>query len=297
MSAETTPKNNYLTDVTRIGTADRLSFTFTVSTLLVAALIFGLSFFSEPREKPENLPTLDVILVQKKSIQAPKKADFLAQSNQQGGGHSQEKARPTNLIAGPTPEYTGLAPVRMRKTVPSPTVQKQDNLISNLNARTQVLAHQKPDEERKPTSPPRPAELENLDIAKLENEIADRIKKYAHKPKKKYISASTKEDIYARYLHAWAARVKRMGNLNYPAEARRRHLTGELILSVGLRRDGSVAETTIIKSSGHKVLDDAAKHIVAISSPFEPLPEDSTADILYITRTWQFLPGQRIRTK
>ena len=281
----------------RIGTSDRMSLTFTLATLLVAALVFGISFVNQAKKRPQHLPTLDVILVQKKNADAPEKADFLAQSNQQGGGSSEEKSRPQNRISGPTPDQSGLSPVRMRKSTPKPSVKKHEQLISNLNARTQVLADEKPDKEKKPQKPRKTAELENLAMAKLENEISDRIKKYARKPKKKYISASTREDIYARYLHGWAAQVKRMGNLNYPEEARRLHLTGELILSVGIRRDGSVAEILVLKPSGHRVLDNAARHIVEISAPFAPLPENSAEDILYITRTWQFLPGNRIRTQ
>jgi len=280
----------------RIGTADRMSLTFTLASLLVAALVFGISFVNQAKKRPQNLPTLDVILVQKKNTEAPENADFLAQSNQQGGGNSEEKSRPQNLFSGPAPDQTGLSPVQMRKSVPKPTPEKHEKLINNLNARTRVLAEENPAREKKPTKPRLAAELENLDMAKLENEISDRIRKYARKPKKKYISASTREDLYAQYLHGWAAQVKRVGNLNYPEEARKRHLTGELILSVGIRRDGSVAEILVLKPSSHRVLDNAAKHIVEISAPFAPLPENSAEDILYITRTWQFLPGNRIRT-
>ncbi len=281
----------------RIGTADRLSLTFTLSTLLVAALVFGVSFFHEPKKGPENLPTLDVILVQKKNTEPPQKADFLAQSSQQGGGQNEEKSRPQNLITGPAATQTGLAPVEMHKTTPKTQPRKQESLISNLNARQHILAEKRQEKVRPAAHTPTQAQLENLRMAKLENEISDRIKAYARRPQKKYISASTKGDVYARYMHRWAARVKRMGNLNYPDEARRKHLTGELILSVGIHRDGSVAEITILKSSGHRVLDAAAKHIAEISAPFEPLPESGSADILYITRTWQFLPGNRLKTK
>ncbi len=280
-----------------IGTADRMSLTFTLSALLVAALVFGVSFFSEPLQRPDQLPTLDVILVQKKNTETPEKADFLAQSSQQGGGNSEEKSRPQNLISGPANEQTGLAPVKMRQTTPKPTEQQHEALINNLNSRQQVLAEKQLKKKKRPNQPHHQAELENLDMARLENEISDRIKNYARKPKKKYISASTREDIYAQYLHRWAAQVKRMGNLNYPDEARRKHLTGELILSVGIRRDGTVADIRVIKPSGQRVLDAAARHIVEISAPFEPLPENTAEDILYITRTWQFLPGNRIKTR
>jgi len=61
-------------------------------------------------------------------------------------------------------------------------------------------------------------------------------------------------------------------------------------------RSPQTAPDRRIDTSSHRVLDNAAKHIVEISAPFAPLPENSAEDILYITRTWQFLPGNRIRT-
>ena len=96
----------------------------------------------------------------------------------------------------------------------------------------------------------------------------------------------------------WVARVERIGNLNYPDDARRQDLHGQLVLTVGLDRDGSVKSIDIIQPSGHKILDDAAIRIVNLSAPFNALPKDGEAvDELYITRTWQFLPGNILRNR
>ncbi|HEX5664378.1 MAG TPA: energy transducer TonB, partial [Xanthomonadaceae bacterium] len=87
-------------------------------------------------------------------------------------------------------------------------------------------------------------------------------------------------------------RVERVGNLNYPDEARRRRLAGTLVISVAIRRDGSVERAEIIQSSRSPMLDAAALRIVKLSEPFAPLPETAEdVDILHVTRTWQFLPG------
>lgn len=94
-------------------------------------------------------------------------------------------------------------------------------------------------------------------------------------------------------MRAWVARIERIGNLNYPDEARRRQLHGQLVLTVGIQRDGSIKSIDIIQSSGHKVLDDAAIRITRLAEPFPPLPETKEkVDELYISRTWQFLPGE-----
>ena len=92
-------------------------------------------------------------------------------------------------------------------------------------------------------------------------------------------------------MEAWRAKVERVGNLNYPDDARKNNLSGSLILDVSLNADGSVNQITVRRSSGSKILDDAAIHIVELSSPFAPFPDQirKETDILHITRTWQFL--------
>ncbi len=98
-------------------------------------------------------------------------------------------------------------------------------------------------------------------------------------------------------MEAWRAKVERVGNLNYPDDARKKKLSGSLILDVALNSDGSVSRITVRRSSGIKVLDDAAIRIVELSSPFAPFPEQikEETDILHITRTWQFLNNNRFR--
>ena len=88
-----------------------------------------------------------------------------------------------------------------------------------------------------------------------------------------------------------------MGNLNYPDEARRKRLAGQLVISVAVRRDGSIEQTRIIQSSGIPLLDSTALRIVRLAEPFPPLPEtDEHIDILHVTRTWNFLPVGEVRT-
>jgi protein TonB len=139
----------------------------------------------------------------------------------------------------------------------------------------------------------------NEEIAHFTTEL-DRISSaYAKHPRRKAISASTKEHKYAAYLDAWRRKVERIGNLNYPDEARRKKLFGNLILHVAVKADGSVQHIRVLHSSGHKVLDDAAVRIVSLSSPFAPFPPDilREVDVLDITRTWQFLNNNRLGWK
>ena len=132
-----------------------------------------------------------------------------------------------------------------------------------------------------------------LAMAALEAEIERDLRAYAERPRRKWISASTREHRFATYMDAWRRKVERVGNLNYPEEAERRGLAGDLLLDVAIRPDGTVEEITLRRSSGERVLDEAAIRIVEIAAPFSEFPEDIAVDvdILHIERTWIFHSG------
>ena len=280
-----------------IGSREKVSVTFLFSLILHGVLVLGLTF---AYEKPApSLPSLDVILVQSASGQKPTNADFLAQANNTGGGDSERALRPSALVSSPVnkPE-PGIAPRPLRASAPRPSPPTERELLtapqSNFSVRT---------EHETPEQPPLPQPtLHNLletklEMAKLATEIQRESQAYAKRPHKKYISANTKEYAYAAYMAAWVARVERIGNLNYPDEARRAHVHGNLVLTVALDRKGAIKNVDVIQSSGHKILDDAAIRIVRLAAPFPPIPKDENIDELYITRTWQFLPGDILRNR
>jgi periplasmic protein TonB len=145
---------------------------------------------------------------------------------------------------------------------------------------------------KKPVLPTATQLLTNsFKIASLSAEVRRKMEAKAKRPRRKFISASTKEYNYAAYMEAWRSKVERVGNLNYPEQARKQGLSGSLVLDVALRRDGSIDEITIRRSSGEQMLDDAAIRIVELSAPFSPFPQhiQDETDILHIMRTWQFL--------
>ncbi len=112
--------------------------------------------------------------------------------------------------------------------------------------------------------------------------------------RRKYVSANTQEWKYLSYMRAWTDKVERVGNLNYPEQARRQGLHGSLVVSVGVLPNGELESIEILRSSGFDMLDEAAVRIVELSAPFAALPDEITqeTDILYITRTWRFTPDQ-----
>ncbi len=172
----------------------------------------------------------------------------------------------------------------------------------------EIAEQQKPEENvsdkiipEKPEIPPTPSAItlmaNSFKIASLSAEIRRKLQAKAERPRRKFISASTKEYKYAAYMEAWRSKVERVGNLNYPDAARKQKISGSLILDVALNKDGSINEVTIRRSSGYKILDDAAIRIVELASPYSPFPVKirEETDILHITRTWQFLNSNRFR--
>lgn len=272
--------------------------TLLFSLLLHGVLLLGITFhFVKPNP---GLPTLDVTLVNVANQQAPDKADFLAQANNSGGGQSDRAARPSQMFSGALPKPDpGIAAQPVEATTPQPREATPTRMVTttgatDFNVSSDTAQTEIDPQEQTPTA----AELKRQQaIAQLAAELRQQTEALAKRPKKKFISANTKEYVYASYMRGWSDRVQRIGNLNYPDEARRRKLYGDLLLTVGLNRDGGIKNITIIKSSGQPLLDAAAERIVRLAAPFPPLPKDVNVDELYITRTWQFLPGDVLRNK
>jgi protein TonB len=113
------------------------------------------------------------------------------------------------------------------------------------------------------------------------------------RPRKHFFMPSTSEYRFARYVEDWRGRVEKIGNDNYPEEARGK-IYGNLKMTVVIRKDGSLMDAIINQSSGSAVLDRAARRIVKLAAPYPPFPPDVArdTDILEITRTWVFTNDQ-----
>jgi protein TonB len=131
---------------------------------------------------------------------------------------------------------------------------------------------------------------QSMNMANLQPELGRKRQWQSKLPRRKQISANTREYEYASYMSAWVAKVERVGNLNYPTELRQKKLHGDLVLSVGIRQNGSVESIDIRRSSGIAEIDDAARNIVQMAGPYAPLPDNikENVDILHIVRTWRF---------
>lgn len=277
--------------------ADLLGFTLLIATLLHLALILGVSF---TLAKPSQISkTLEITLSTFNSQEKPKEADFLAQNNQQGSGSLEKKAAPK------TTERAPFQDTQVNKVTPATAPPPSKPQVASKSALTTRSPQQQKAttrrEEHNPESDARPTPVFDssqlsMEIASLEAQLAEDVQQYAKRPKiLRLNAASTMRDKGAWYKEDWRKKVERIGNLNYPQEARSQRVYGSLRLLVSINRDGTLYEVQILESSGQQVLDQAALRIVRLAAPFSPFIGDlADVDRLEIIRTWRFERGDRL---
>jgi protein TonB len=276
-----------------------------IASLAIHAVLAVIQFRAiELAKKQDRGPPLEIALVNAKSIAKPMKADILAQANLEGGGNTDAnrraktplpvlpKERQSSEIAVVTQRVEKLerqtkelmtqmkgAPIAVETPAPAPAAAESAEK-SDLPSATELMQ-------------------KTLEVMRLEAQIAKDMDAYQKRPRRKHLGASAEEYRFARYVEDWRLKVERVGNLNYPEAARQMKLYGNLILTVSIRADGSVEKVIVDRSSGRKVLDAAAVKIVEMSAPYAPFPSDIArdTDILDITRTWRFAPGDELRSE
>jgi len=245
-------------------------------------------------EDPHNV--MDVVLVNSKSATRPVKADALAQANLDGGGNTDQKLR----AATPLPALEERDPSRELKAAEN-RVKQLETEAHELMTRMKSKAAVTQAEVTLPSTAQGDAEArdlvdKSLEIERLEAQIKREYQAYQERPKRKFVGARAQEYRFAQYVDTWRQRIERVGNLNYPEEAKVRKLYGRLQLTVAIRANGEVESVEVNRSSGHKILDQAAIRIVRLAAPFAPFPDNIRVDtdILHITRTWTFTRGDQV---
>ncbi|MCV6589645.1 MAG: TonB family protein [Marinobacterium sp.] len=303
--------------------SDRFGFTLFMAIAVHAMAILGIAFTSVPALKPVS--TLEITLSQYQSREVPDNADFIAPTNQLGSGSEEQKhlpavrqhselqaAEPVELAAQwtateqPSAEPTPPEPVtRELAAEPERSPEKSSAGGAKVITTVAVSEQQQADKQQhdRAFAPPRPDGgatsllSRSLEMASLQAQIDATEEWLAKQPRvRRLTSATTKAREDAAYLDSWRRKIEAVGNLNYPEEARQGRTYGQLRLLVALQPDGSVKEISVLSSSGHRVLDDAAIRIVRMAAPFSPFPPQMrrTTDVLEIIRTWKFEQRTRV---
>ncbi len=276
-----------------------------LSVLIHAFVIFGVSFKMPDPGALKNLDQpLEVVLVNTRSVAKPEKPTALAQANLDGGGNTDADRR----AKSPLP-VTRQDKEAAELTVATRRVEKLEREAKKLitQAKTQTppieQAPPQPEPQAEAQVVPAPNAMDlmqrSLEIARLEAQISREWDSYQKRPRRRFVGARTQEFRFARYIEDWRIKIERIGELNYPQAARDQKLYGSLVVTVSIKADGSLEKTEINRSSGKKVLDDAAVRIVKLGAPFAPFPADiaKDTDILSITRTWMFTRSDQFVTE
>ena len=279
----------------QVTASDRLGFSLFVAAILHAIIILGLGFGLPFARDFNTASMLEVTMVLTKTHQKPTDAEHIASENQLASGSTDQENQPSSPFTGASLNATnGIAPVQsITSSSPASEFSEQHEPLVVLNeAQDNVFindAVETPDQPRLDYQ--EKLSEQQLELAKLVAELRQEENDYAKRPRVNYIDTlSAKTATEATYVREWVEKVEGVGNLNYPDEVRNKHLSGTLILSVLLNHDGTVELMEVRSSAGKSLLDESAKRIVNIASPYQAFPPEmrENYDQLMITRTWLF---------
>jgi len=124
------------------------------------------------------------------------------------------------------------------------------------------------------TEPSRPSLREQ--IASLGSGLTDE----GGGPAKRTIDLDSRERLFVDYLSRLKSRIQR--EWEYPEEALRSGISGELRMVFTLNKAGSLTFIRLVQSSGYPILDEEALRAVKISAPFDPFPPQMGDEALNI---------------
>ena len=253
----------------------------------VGAKLFDPSQFAAPHN------VMDVVLVNAKSAMKPTKAEALAQANLDGGGNTDEKRRAKTPF--PAIEQSAAQNARQAQERVKQLEQEMKTLMTQGRSTAKVMQGEITQKASGTPDPISTSDLmqKSIEIQRLEAQIAREYDIYQQRPKRKYVGGRTQEYRFATYVDNWRQKVERVGNLNYPSQARARGIHGAVQVTVAIKANGEVEDIEIHTTRANKLLKDAVRRIVTLSTPFDRFPDSfkRDTDILHITRTWIFGPG------
>lgn len=233
--------------------------------IAVHAVLLTIRFVNpESFERVFQDTPLEVILVNARANETPDKAAAIAQTSLAGGGDA-EKGRATS----PLP-YSALTAVgddfETKQRQLDAMQEQQNNLLTQMR---QQLATMPPIDPRLNSENPdkESQDEKQLQLIKMLAEIEKRINEENARPKKRYISPSTKEAVYAVYYDALRRKVEDKGTENFP-ENKGKKLYGELVIVLTVNHDGRVLSTEVVQSSGNRMLDTRAEAIARAAGPY-----------------------------
>ena len=237
---------------------------------------------------------LEVILVNSRSGEPPEKAQAIAQASLAGGGDA-NAGRATSPLPPSALVEMGDSNEHARKRIEQ-LQETQQQLLAQIRRELALLPA--PDPQREQGNPEERAQEERRrQLVQLLAEIEKRVNDENMRPKKRYISPATREEVYALYYDALRRKIEQRGTRNFP-ENQGRKLYGELTMNVTVDAEGRVVETEVVRASSSKQLDRRAVAIVRSAAPYGPFTAAmrQKADQLVITSRFRFTRDDALET-
>lgn len=275
---------------------DRFTTTLFLAALFHGIIILGITF-AIPSDDDRPLPTLEVLLLTGADTRAADNlsAQYLAQRNQEGSGTTDERVRPANPASSLlTAQQAGIPDANSTEYREAVEGQRSKEIVSSRSDVSEV--EYRSGEDRPAQDAQAPLALAQTTPQPIATHATDEtLRIRGHKADGTVeIVPNTRESKLAPYLDAWRRKVERLGTLNFPKSIRNRGETGNPVLEVSLRADGSLGDTIVRRSSGRKEIDQAALSILRLASPFDPFPAELRKQYreLRFAYEWQFLDGE-----
>ncbi len=272
-----------------------LSIALGVSVLVHAALLTVRFVDPERFDRMFQDTPLEVILVNAKSNERPDKAKAIAQASLAGGGDA-EKGRATTPLPPSALSEIGDATEETQRKVEA--LQEQQTMLL-AQIKKQLASLPPPDPKQASNSADDKAQEEKRrQLMRLLAEIEKRINEENARPKKRYISPATREEVYALYYDGLRRKIEDRGTQNFP-EAAGNKLYGELTMIVTVNHDGRVLETEVIETSGNLTLDRRAQTIARNAGPFGRFNDAmrARADQIVVVSRFKFTREETLETK
>jgi protein TonB len=237
---------------------------------------------------------LEVVLVNARSNEAPTQAQAIAQARLAGGGEA-EKGRATSPLPPAPTAQLGDATDDARRRIDQ-LQEQQQQLLAQI--RREIATLPPPDPQRESGTPQeREQDERRRQLLRLLAEIEKRINEENARPKKRYISPATREEVYALYYDALRRRIEERGTRNFP-ESQGHKLYGELTMNVTVDAQGRVIDAEIVRPSRSRQLDRQAMAIVRAAAPFGPFSAAmrQQADQIVVTSRFRFTRDDGLET-
>lgn len=162
------------------------------------------------------------------------------------------------------------------------------------------LAAMPPPDPKVPSADPAQAEREQKrkQLIKILAEIERRINEENARPKKRYISPATREEVYAVYYDTLRRKIEEKGTVHFPEQAGKK-LYGELTMVLTVNFDGRILATEVAETSGNLTLDRRAQGIARSTGPFDRFSEAMRrkADQIVVVSRFRFASNETLETR